>query len=451
MKKVLIPVVVIAAAVAAWFLFFHRSADAGSFRFVPVEKGTVESVVSSTGTLRATSTVQVGTQVSGRIEDIYVDFNDHVKEGELIARIDPTLLEQEVRAARTAVERSKADLDQNTREFERADRLYKEKVVTESEYNTAQYQMAVAKTSYESAQINLDKAERNLKYTEIRAPVDGIVLERNVDVGQTVAASLQAPQLFLIAGDLSKMEILALVDESDIGNIEPGQTARFSVQAFPTRTFQGTVEQVRLQSTTQENVVNYYVAVSVDNTDGTLLPGMTATVEFIVKRAEDVLKISNAALRFQPTDAMRAEVRARRQGQRGTDGSGTPSDSTAGSRWAGRSRRGDAAAGEGPPGEGPGGFGGRNAGGNGSGTGRQQGARRTDRALLWVVDADGKVDVVPVKTGITDGQYTEISGGPKLTEGLQVIAAVTTAAATGVANPFENRQEPRGPGRGRVF
>lgn len=459
MKKILIPVVVIAAAAAAWFLFFHRSADAGSYRFVTVEKGTVESVVSSTGTLRATSTVQVGTQVSGRIEAIYVDFNDRVKEGQLIARIDPTLLEQEVRSARTSIERSKAELDQATREFERAERLYQEKVVTESEYSTAQYQLALAKAAYESAKINLDKAERNLGYTEIRAPVDGIVLERNVDVGQTVAASLQAPQLFLIAGDLSKMEILALVDESDIGKIEPDQPVRFTVQAFPDRTFKGSVQQVRLMSTTQENVVNYYVAVSVDNTDGKLLPGMTATVEFIIKRAEDVLTVSNAALRFQATQAMRDAVsdrlqamRDRRGGREGNASSGrdsTLSDSTAagsggappGSGWAGR-RRGENARGAGG--------GGNGFNGNVRRTGRS-GARAADRGLLWTVDADGKLDVVPVRTGISNGQVTEITGGPRLTEGLQVIAAVTTAAATGVANPFENQQPPRGPGRGRVF
>jgi HlyD family secretion protein len=427
MKMLLIPVVIIAAAVAVWLLFFHRGEAAGSYRFVAIEKGTVESVVSSTGTLRATSTVQVGTQVSGRIEAIYVDFNDRVTEGELIARIDPTLLEQEVLSARTSIDRSKAELDQTTREFERAQRLYTEKVVTESEYNTAEYQLALAKTAHTSAKINLDKAERNLNYTEIRAPVDGIVLERNVDVGQTVAASLQAPQLFLIAGDLSKMEILALVDESDIGKIEPGQAVRFTVQAFPDRTFQGSVAQVRLQSTTQENVVNYYVAVSVDNTDGKLLPGMTATVEFIVKRAEDVLTVSNAALRFQPTEAMRAEVRDKLQAMRsrgaGRRGNASASDSTASDSTAAGARR----------------------------NGRAGAGRGADRGILWTVDGDGKLDIVPVRAGISNGQVTEITGGPTLAEGLQVIAAVTTSAATGIANPFENQQQPRGPGRGRVF
>jgi HlyD family secretion protein len=432
MKLAIIVVVILAVAAAAGFLLLQRKADTTSYRFMPVERGTIESVVSSTGTLRATSTVQVGTQVSGRVDEIYVDFNDHVEEGQLIARIDPTLLEQEVRSARTSVGRSLAELDQATREMERAESLYQGKVITESEYTTAQYQLALANASYESATINLDKAERNLKYTEIRAPVNGTVLERNVDVGQTVAASLQAPQLFLIAGDLSEMEILALVDESDIGQILPDQQVRFTVQAFPNRYFVGTVRQVRLQSTTQENVVNYLVAVAVDNKDGTLLPGMTATVEFIVKRAEDVLKVSNAALRFQPTDKMRTEVRERQTAMRKSGTSTDTTDST------GDSLR------QGPRNGSRGGAGGFEGGASGRGS-RRDASRRDDRGMLWVIDENGQLDVVPVKVGITDGQFTEIEG-PKVAEGMEAIAAVTTSVSSGAANPFESQNQ-RGAGR----
>ncbi len=409
MKKVMTVVALLVVATTVWFLVSRRTQDAETYRFVAVEQGTIESIVSATGTLRATSTVQVGTQVSGRIEAIHVDFNDRVTEGQLIARIDPTLLEQEVRSARTSVERSRAELDQANREMDRAERLHADKVITDSEYTTTQYQLSVAKTSLESAQINLDKANRNLKYTEILAPVDGTVLERNVDVGQTVAASLSAPQLFLIAGDLAAMEILALVDESDIGRIEAGQAVRFTVQAFPERSFQGTVQQVRLQSTLQENVVNYYVAVSVDNADGTLLPGMTATVEFIVTRVEDVFKVPNAALRFRPSEAMQAEIRGR-----SGNGSGGGRDST---RAAGRSRR-------------------------------QDRDDQEDRGLLWAVDEDGKLQVLPVRIGISDAQFTEIEGS-RVSEGLEVIAAVTTSAATGIANPFQ-RQNQGGSRRGRT-
>ncbi len=438
MKTVIITVLLLALAATAGFLQFSRKKDTNSYRFVEVEKGTLESVVSSTGTLKATSTVQVGTQVSGQIDAIYADFNDRVKQGQLIARIDPTLLQQEVLSAETAVERSQAERDQAAREMERAQRLFDQKAITESEFSVKQYEMALAKASNDAARINLDKARRNLKYTEIRAPVDGTVLERNVDVGQTVAASLSAPQLFLIAGDLSEMEIVALVDESDIGRIVPDQEVRFTVQAFPERKYTGTVRQVRLQSTTQENVVNYLVAVAVDNPDGSLLPGMTATVEFIVKRADDVLKVSNAAIRFQPTEAMRAEMRERRGGNDREPRGGADSTS------AGRGRGGDGAGGTG------GGAGNRAGGGfnggsrqggawpGGSGSGARQ--RRSDRALLWVVGSDGRLDVVPVKTGITDGQSTQIEGAG-VTEGMQVIAAVTSTSAPAATNPFENRSQ----------
>jgi len=424
MKKLILIVIILAVVGMGAALVLKPKPDTAGYRFVTVDKGTVESVVSATGTLRATSTVQVGTQVSGRIEATYVDFNDRVKAGQLIARIDPTLLEQEVRSAKAALERSHAELDQADRDLARIKGLYDQKAVTDSEFTTAQYQQAVAKANNDAAQINLDKAERNLKYTEIIAPVDGTVLERNVDVGQTVAASLQAPQLFLIAGDLSEMEILALVDESDIGRIEPDQEVRFTVQAYPDRKFTGKVRQVRLQSTTQENVVNYLVAVSVDNEDGKLLPGMTATVEFIVKRAEDVLRVANTALRFQPTEAMREEMQGRWKANRpgGADSTG------------------------GPGGQRPGGG---NGAGNGNGRswgGRPGGSRPSDRGLLWTVDRDGKLDVIPVKIGVSDGQVTEVSG-QKLEEGTQVIAAVTTSLSEAPANPFDSRQgqRPGGP------
>lgn len=392
----------------AWFVL-RNDGSGESYRFVTVERGTIESVVSSTGTLRATSTVQVGTQVSGRIEAIYVDFNDRVEKGQLVARIDPTLLEQEVRSAKASVARAEAEVAQAESEMKRSQRLYEGKVITDSEYTNAEYQLAVARSSLESARINLDRAERNLTYSEIRAPVDGTVLERNVEAGQTVAASLQAPQLFLIAGDLSEMEIVALVDESDIGRIAVGQSVRFTVQAFPDRYFDGLVHQVRLQSTTQENVVNYMVAVSVDNADGRLLPGMTATVEFIVERAEDVLMVSNTALRFQPTESMRATARERREQSQAGD-----ADST---RRAARREGGRRSGGDRPAGN-------RGAGGE------------VERARLWTVDETGKVLAVPVVVGLTDGRNTLI-GGPRVTEGMQVIAAVTTEDAGEIRNPFQ--------------
>ncbi len=293
--------VVAAAAAGLWFFGRADARDLTSFRFVEVDKGDIQATVASTGKLRAVTTVQVGTQVSGQVAGIYVDFNDRVKKGQLIARIDPTLLEQAVRDAEATVERSNAELANAQRAFDRNKQLYERKVLTESEYSTTQYQLAVAQANLKSAQVNMDRARRNLAYTSIYAPIDGIVVERNVDVGQTVAASLSAPQLFLIANDLSEMWILASVDESDIGTIAEGQPVRFTVQAYPSRTFNGVVRQVRLQSAVTENVVNYTVVIDVKNTDGKLLPGMTATVDFLVGSATDVFRVPNAALRFRPT------------------------------------------------------------------------------------------------------------------------------------------------------
>lgn len=235
-----------------------------------------------------------------------------------------------------------------------------------------------------------------------------------MDVGQTVAASFSAPQLFLIANDLSQMQILASVDESDIGLIREGQEARFTVQAYDDRTFTGKVRQVRLQSQMQENVVNYTVVVDVGNRDGLLLPGMTATVDFIIEQASDVLKVPNAALRFRPTEAMMAAFRERMAQRRAN-----APDSV-------RSR-----------------FAGRRPGGGFSGAG---GRRPSNVAMLWYLDDEGNVTAARVRTGITDGQMTEVRGR-NLEPGMQVIAGVTrTGPSAGTTNPFQNNTTRRRPG-----
>ena len=205
-------------------------------------------------------------------------------------------------ATRRSSSRRGANIERNKLLFER-------KVLTEIDFNTAKYAYDVALANVKSAQVTLERARQNLAYTNIYAPIDGVVVERDVDVGQTVAASLSAPQLFLIANDLAQMQILASVDESDIGAIHEGQSARFTVQAYPNETFTGSVKQVRLQSKTTENVVNYTVVVSVTNANGKLLPGMTATIDFLTGSAKDVLLVPNAALRFRPTEQMREQVR----------------------------------------------------------------------------------------------------------------------------------------------
>ena len=418
MKKIILLLFVLVLSGAGWWFFTRNGEEERSpYRFVTLERGDLESVVSSTGNLEAVVTVQVGTQVSGIVSKIYADFNDRVRKGQVIALIDTTLLVSAVRDAQANLERNRAQLDFARQEFERIRDLFAKDFTTEVEYNTAKYNYDVARASTQSAQVNLERARRNLDYATIRAPISGVVIERNVDVGQTVAASFSAPQLFLIANDLSQMQILASVDESDIGLIREGQEARFTVQAYDDRTFTGAVRQVRLQSQMQENVVNYTVVVDVDNRDGLLLPGMTATVDFIIEQASDVLKAPNAALRFRPTQAMMTAFRERMARRRAN------APDSVRSRFA-RQR----------PGGGNGGFPG--AGGR----------RPSNVATLWYLDDEGNVTAARVRTGITDGQMTEVRGR-NLEPGMQVIAGVTQAGASaGTANPFQNNTTRRRPG-----
>jgi HlyD family secretion protein len=406
---------VLLLAAGVW-LFTGKSKDGtATYRLAAVERGDLEATVSSTGTLSAVTTVQVGTQVSGKIVAIHADFNDHVKQGQLIAEIDPVLLQQTVRDAQAGLERSQAQLEQTKREYERNQQLFERKVLTEIDFNTAKYAYNVAQANVKSAQVTLDRARQNLAYANIYAPIDGVVVERDVDVGQTVAASLSAPQLFLIANDLSQMQILASVDESDIGAIHESQSARFTVQAYPNETFTGSVKQVRLQSKTTENVVNYTVVVSVSNPNGKLLPGMTATIDFLTGSAKDALLVPNAALRFRPTEEMRAQLRKRYAAKRGE----TNPEARAG-------------AGEGLEG----GTGARTA---------ATGNRPRNASTLWYLDDKGEPAATRVRVGLSDGQRTEVSG-KDLKEGMQVIIGVTQSVPTASANPLQP-QTPAGPAR----
>jgi len=410
------------AALGFWLLPRGHAAEEQAFRIGTVERGTVEAVVSATGALGAVTTVQVGTQVSGQVSALYADFNDVVHKGDLIARIDPTLSEQAVADAEAGLERSRAELTKAQQDRDRTVQLHDNKIVTDVELNTAEYQLALAQASVRSAEVALARAQRNLGYTRIYAPIDGIVVERNVDVGQTVAASLSAPQIFLIAQDLSEMQILASVDESDIAQIKEGAPVRFTVQAYQNRTFDGRVRQVRLQSATQENVVSYTVVVAVANPDGALLPGMTATVDFLTAVAQDVLTVPNAAVRFQPSEALLAEFKAqspaagtRAQGeQRPAGTSGSPADVVEGQQPAG-----------------------------------EESVAVQHQTLLWHLDASGKLADLPVRTGISDGQKTQVEGDG-LRQGMQVILG-TRQAGSGAevsesnANPFQQEQRRGGP------
>ena len=413
-----------ALAVGAWLVAGARKNDTSTYRLAAVERGDLEATVSSTGTLSAVTTVQIGTQVSGKIVALHADFNDRVKKGQLIAQIDPVLSQLAVQDAQAGLEKSQAELEQTRREYERNQTLFERKVLTEIDFNTARYNFNVAQANVKSAQVDLDRARQNLAYTNIYAPIDGVVVERDVDVGQTVAASLSAPQLFLVANDLSQMQILASVDESDIGAIHEGQSARFTVQAYPNETFTGSVKQVRLQSKTTENVVNYTVVVSVSNPNGKLLPGMTATIDFLTGSAKGVLLVPNAALRFRPTEEMRAQLRKKLEATRGGVAEGNAemqAAAMAGNRAAGSAGPRDPAA---------------------------AGARPRNAVMLWYLDDQGEPAVTRVRTGLSDGQRTEVTG-KNLKEGMQVILGVTqTAAGTTTSSPFQPQAptQPRRPG-----
>lgn len=407
---------VIVIAVVA--VLVHRLAfgkETTTYRFATVERGNVESTVSATGTLNAVRTVSVGTQVSGQIAELLVDYNDAVKEGQLLARIDPTLQQQAVTDAQASVERVQAQLLQAQREYNRNHELMNAGLVARSVFETTDSSLDVARANVKSARVALDRARQNLEYTNIYAPIDGVVVERNVDDGQTVAASLSAPQLFLIANDLRNMQILASVGEGDIAQIKEGQRVKFTVQALSGQTFEGTVAQVRLQSVTNENVVNYTVVVSVANAEKKLLPGMTARVEFLTNSAENVLKVANAALRFKPADdAVVAETQT--------------AQTSAGQQATGTQER----------------------NGQRTRTGNGQRSRSGGSGTLYFVDAKGALQMVRVRTGLTDGSTTEIRGRD-LKEGMKVIAGTaqpqSANATTSNASPFQSTstQQQRGP------
>jgi HlyD family secretion protein len=439
--KMRVTAAVLAASTLGGVLWFTHRADAGttpSYRLGKVERGSVKSTVSATGTLGAVRTVQVGTQVSGQIAALYVDFNSHVKKGQLIARIDPILQEAAVQDAEAGLAKANAVATQTQLDYERSKKLHDQQIATDAEFNVAQSSYAQAKASLTSARINLQRAKQNLSYTNIYSPIDGVVVERTMDVGQTVAASFSAPQLFVIANDLSRMQILASVDESDIGKIQPGQPVTFTVQSFPDRQFTGSVEQVRLNSTTLNNVVSYTAVVTVSNEDGKLLPGMTASVKLVTASADDMLTVPSTALRFTPPEGAKTNTPVRPNRPAG-DSAAAPAAVASGAPAGG------------PPAGGFGGFPGGPGGANAPRRPRTTGTTPGSMARLWTVDANGVLTPHFVKLGISDGQKTQINSRD-LTDGASIVISATqpgasTAASAGTtANPLQPAQQRRGPG-----
>ena len=355
------------------------------YKTAKVERGTVTQVVTATGTINPVITVQVGSQVSGIIKALYADFNSVVKAGQVVAQLDPapfrtvvTQMEASLQNALGNVARARADLALQKLNFDRAKVLFQQQLNAQQDvdnaraaFETSQANLQIAEAQVKQAQAQLDTAKVNLDYTTIYSPVNGIVISRNVDVGQTVAASFQAPVLFLIAKDLTKMQVDTNVSESDVGGITEGKTATFVVDAYPKQVFKGTVIQVRNAPITVQNVVTYDIVIGVDNTDLRLRPGMTANVAIILARREDVLKIPNQALRF---------------------------------------KTGFARSGEKP-------------GGQAAATSEKRESGGKDdkpKPKVWLRNPQGEPEPVEIKTGITDGAFTEFVEG-SLKDGDEVI------------------------------
>ncbi len=405
---IIVAAVIVFAGSVIWY-FRHGHAVVPAYQTVTVEPGTLTQVVTATGTLNPVTNVTVGSQVSGIITKLYVDFNSLVKKDQVIAEIDPSTYEAIVKQAQANLANAKANLELQQVEANRSAELFTNKLVSSSDYDTAIATLHEAEAMVQLDQASLDNANANLGYCKIRSPVDGIVISRAVNLGQTVASSFNTPTLFQIANDLTKMQIDSSVAEADIGGVIEGQHVDFTVDAYPYRNFHGVVTQVQNSPTTVNNVVTYDCVISVTNADYKLKPGMTANVSIVIAQREDTLTIPNSALRFRPPENVVVQTNANattpqaaqatNSGNRG--GTGTP---------------------------------GRRNGGN-SHTRGERPIFHTIFVLAGTGD-DAGLQAVQIKSGISDGIDTEVLSGLK--EGDQVVIGVNspgtkTAAA---ANPF---------------
>jgi len=488
---VLLVLLLAGAAFAWWWQQRGDGSAEGGYRTATVERGQVRVAISATGTLAAISTVDVGSQISGQVTEVLVDFNDRVAAGQVIARIDPSTYQAQIAqgnagiaSARAGLATAEAALRNAEADYARKAELGGQQLVARGDVDLARAardqaraQVAAARAQVTQQQASTTTTRLNLQRTVIRSPVDGVVLTRSVEPGQTVAASLQAPVLFQIAEDLARMEIVLAIDEADIGQVRAGQEVAFTVDAFPERRFRGRVQQVRLSATNTSNVITYPVVVTVDNRDGVLLPGLTVNAEIEVSRRDDVLKVPNAALRYKP--AVEEEAAAPgAQARRGGFATELPAiaarlqlDATQQAAFdaalAQLRERSAARQAQAPAGNGGGSvlFGGRGPGGGGAGPaggGNLDGAmrqrmlerfnqqfaafrqslgeaqrRQWDDALSALLNArraplyrlvDGVPRMVMVRVGASDGSSTEVSGGG-IAEGDVVVTGIARAAA----------------------
>jgi HlyD family secretion protein len=418
---VIVSLAAVAIAVGAFLYAKHRNAEAVQYQTATVARGDLTQAVTATGQLNPVVNVQVGSQISGRISKLYADFNSPVTQGQLIAEIDASTYQANVERAEADLTSSMASLELAQVEAGRASQLFTNKLISGSEYDSTVATLHQAEATVKIRQAALNSAKVDLARCTIFSPVDGIVISRSVDVGQTVAASMSAPILFQIANDLSKMQIDANVAEADVGGVEVGQSVEFTVDAFPYRTFRGKVKQVRNSPLTVQNVVTYDAVIEVNNDDLKLKPGMTANVSIIIQQHEDILTIPNAALRYRPPE----NVLPKAAGSNTVASAAQPQTAQARPAQGGSS-------------------GGRRSGQGGSGGGRRGGKaeRQTNRTVYILAgdakDAAGDVKLKPVqvKIGISDGIATEVVEG--LNEGDLIVISSTGGQASKASQPASN-------------
>ncbi|MGD2245295.1 MAG: efflux RND transporter periplasmic adaptor subunit [Candidatus Aminicenantes bacterium] len=424
---VIVVMVTVTGIVLGLTLFNRHNGNSEKYKKEAIDRGNIEALVVTTGTLNPVTIVDVGSQVSGEIEKIYVDFNSQVKEGQVIAQLEQsqflTRVNQDkanfqsaaasLEKAKVTFENIKKKLDRALELFEKDLMSYEEKEAIETNYYGAKADIQSAEARLEQAKSQLETSKVNLTYTVIKSPIEGVVINRNVNVGQTVAASFQAPILFQIANDLSKMQVECSVDEADIGKVKEEQKVRFTVDAFPDENFRGVVKQVRYSPEIVQNVVTYTTIVDVENPELKLRPGMTATVSIVTGEARNALRVSNAALRFTPNlsqEEMRnLIIRMRRGGDAGREGeSGERKPAQKEDVQRQGSQRTDS--------------GERQSGMRGLGMGGRQ---MRDFGRVWIEDENGQLKMVFIRKGVTDNSYTEIVSG-NLEEGQLVITDENT-------------------------
>ena len=427
---VIVVIVTVTGIVLGLTVFNRNNGNSEQYKKEAVDRGNIEALVVTTGTVNPVNIVDVGSQVSGEIEKIYVDFNSQVKEGQVIAQLEQSQFlsrvnqdEANYQSAVASLEKSKVTYDNLQKKYERALSLFEKELLSFEEKETIETNYYGGKADIQSADARLEQAKSqletskvNLTYTIIKSPIDGVVISRNVNVGQTVSASFQAPVLFQIANDLSKMQVECSVDEADIGKVKENQKVRFTVDAFPDENFSGVVKQVRYSPEVVQNVVTYTTIVDVENPEMKLRPGMTATVSIVTGEARNALRVSNAALRFTPNlspEEMRELMTSMMRGNRSTGGEGSNPERKPG-------QKGDSQESQRT------GSGQRQFGTRGSGMGGRQ---MRDFARIWIEDENGQLKMVFIRKGVTDNSYTEIVSGD-LKEGQLVITGENTEGST---------------------